>query len=67
MTNVAAVTLLARATAAAAEGDFSVAWDYLAGCTARPTRARVRSRRCGPCPIWRTPPSSATGSIVLVT
>ena len=30
MTNVAAVTLLARATAAAAaEGDFSVAWDYL--------------------------------------
>jgi DNA-binding CsgD family transcriptional regulator len=29
LTNVAAVTLLARATAAAAEGDFSVAWDYL--------------------------------------
>ncbi len=29
MSNVAAVTLLARATAAAAEGDFSVAWDYL--------------------------------------
>ena len=29
MSNVAAVTLLARATAAAAEGDFSTAWDYL--------------------------------------
>ncbi|HTU04467.1 MAG TPA: helix-turn-helix transcriptional regulator, partial [Trebonia sp.] len=29
MTNVAAITLLARATAAAAEGDFSAAWDYL--------------------------------------
>jgi DNA-binding CsgD family transcriptional regulator len=29
MTNVAAVTLLARATAAAAQGDFPVAWDYL--------------------------------------
>ncbi len=29
LTNVAAVTLLARATAAAAKGDFSVAWDYL--------------------------------------
>jgi DNA-binding CsgD family transcriptional regulator len=29
MSNVAAVTLLARATAAAAEGDSSVAWDYL--------------------------------------
>jgi DNA-binding CsgD family transcriptional regulator len=29
MTNVAAITLLARATAAAAESDFSAAWDYL--------------------------------------
>jgi DNA-binding CsgD family transcriptional regulator len=29
MTNIAAVTLLARATAAAAEGDYSAAWDYL--------------------------------------
>jgi DNA-binding NarL/FixJ family response regulator len=29
MTNVAAITLLARATAAAAEGDFSAAWGYL--------------------------------------
>jgi ATP/maltotriose-dependent transcriptional regulator MalT len=29
MTNVAAVTLLVRATAAAADGDFSAAWDYL--------------------------------------
>jgi DNA-binding CsgD family transcriptional regulator len=29
MSIVVAITLLARATAAAAEGDFSVAWDYL--------------------------------------
>ena len=29
MTNVAAVTLLSRATSAAADGDFSAAWDYL--------------------------------------
>ncbi len=29
MTNVAAITLLARATAAAAVADFSTAWDYL--------------------------------------
>jgi DNA-binding CsgD family transcriptional regulator len=29
MANIAAVTLLARATAAAAEGDFAAAWDYL--------------------------------------